>query len=224
MTNAIILLSGGMDSAVALALAREQGFACYALTFDYGQKNRYELTAAKNVAQHMHVVQQHIVSLPLDCFKNSALTAKDIDVPDYVGAVSQPVTYVPARNTIFLAIALGWAELVDAQAIYVGCSAVDFSGYADCRPEYFAAFQQLADLAIKNGNAAERVTIVAPLLHKSKAETVQLGVQHGVDFSLTVSCYNHTPEGIACRTCDGCTYRQQGFADAGVSDLSYLKR
>jgi len=216
MRKAVVLVSGGMDSAVTLALAREQGFASYALSVDYGQRHLSELAAAARVAKMLGAVAHKTVHVDLRSIGGSALTA-DIDVPTDGGA-GIPVTYVPARNTIMLAVALGWAEALDARDIFCGVNAVDYSGYPDCRPEFIDAFERLANLATKAGVEGRALSIHAPLIRLSKADIVREGVRLGVDFAATVSCYQADAEGRACGACDACRLRAQGFAAAHVAD------
>ncbi len=217
MKKAVILLSGGLDSATALAIAREQGFACYALSMDYGQRHQVELEAARRVAASQEVVEHKVVSIALDRFGGSALTDRAIEVPRE-GGEGIPVTYVPARNTIFLSLALGWAEVLGARDIFIGVNAVDYSGYPDCRPEFISAFENLANLATKAGVEGVRFRIHAPLSSLSKGEIIQQGMRLGVDYSQTLSCYQADAEGRACGNCDSCRFRSQGFRDAGVAD------
>jgi len=214
--KAVVLVSGGMDSAVTLALAREQGFACHALSVDYGQRHYSELAAAMRVARMLGAIEHKTVHVDLRSIGGSALTA-DIDVPAEGGA-GIPVTYVPARNTIMLAVALGWAEALGAQDIHCGVNAVDYSGYPDCRPEFIEAFEQLANLATKAGVEGAHLKIHAPLIRLTKADIVREGLRLGVDFAQTVSCYQADAEGRACGACDACRLRAQGFAAAGVPD------
>jgi len=214
--KAVVLVSGGMDSAVTLALAREQGFACHALSVDYGQRHHSELAAATRVARMLGAIEHKTVHVDLRSIGGSALTA-DIDVPAEGGA-GIPVTYVPARNTIMLAVALGWAEALGAQDIHCGVNAVDYSGYPDCRPEFIEAFEQLANLATKAGVEGAHLKIHAPLIRLTKADIVREGLRLGVDFAQTVSCYQADAEGRACGACDACRLRAQGFAAAGVPD------
>ena len=216
MKNAVVLLSGGMDSAAVIAIAREQGFAVHALSVRYGQRHTSELDAAANVAKALGVVAHKTVNVDLRSIGGSALT-DDIDVPE-AGGEGIPVTYVPARNTIMLSVALGWAEVLGASDIFCGVNAVDYSGYPDCRPEFIQAFQTLANLATKAGVEGAGIQVHAPLQFLSKADIVREGVRLGVDFGLTVSCYNADEEGRACGHCDACRLRAQGFADAGVAD------
>jgi 7-cyano-7-deazaguanine synthase len=217
MSKAVVLLSGGMDSATCLAMARAAGLDCYALSFDYGQRHTAELDAASAVARAFDVSAHRVLRMDLGAIGGSALTDERIDVPETAGD-SIPVTYVPARNTVFLSFALGWAEVLDADAIYVGVNAVDYSGYPDCRPEYVAAFQRLADLATKRAIEGESIGIVAPLIKMTKGEIVRRGSELGVDFGLTVSCYQAEEDGGACGVCDACRLRRTGFAEAGMVD------
>lgn len=220
MKKAIVLLSGGLDSATCLAVATEQGYACYTLSFDYGQKNNAELFAAKNLSKHFNVVQHKIVTLSIGELGGSALTDATLDVPDYTGEKFIPITYVPARNTIFLSVALGWAEILEADIIYIGANAVDYSGYPDCRPDYIAAFQHMANLATKRGLEGNAIRIETPLIHLSKSEIISLGNKLGVDYAMTVSCYRATQDGLACGHCDSCTFRKKGFAQAKIKDCT----
>lgn len=215
--KAVVLLSGGLDSATVLAMARAQGFACHALSLDYGQRHAAELAAAKRVAAALGAVEHKIVALDLTAIGGSALTDANIAVPETPSA-GIPVTYVPARNTVFLSLALGWAEVLGAQHIFVGVNAVDYSGYPDCRPEYIAAFERLANLATRAGVEGAPFHIDAPLIRMSKAEIIRAGLDLGVDYALTVSCYAADPEGRACGRCDSCRLRAAGFAAAGVPD------
>jgi 7-cyano-7-deazaguanine synthase len=215
--RAVVLLSGGMDSAVTLALAREQGFACHALSVAYGQRHASELAAAQRVASALGAVEHKIVNVDLRSIGGSALTADAIAVPE-AGGAGIPATYVPARNTIMLAVALGWAEVLGAADIFCGVNAVDYSGYPDCRPEFIRAFEELANLATKAGVEGARLRIRAPLMHIDKAGIVREGLRLGVDFAATVSCYRADVDGRACGHCDACRLRAQGFVDAGVAD------
>lgn len=216
MNNAVVLVSGGMDSAVVLAIARKQGYAVHALSVSYGQRHTSELEAAARVAATLGAVRHKIVAVDLRSIGGSALTA-DIDVPD-AGGEGIPVTYVPARNTIMLSIALGWAEVLGAADIFCGVNAVDFSGYPDCRPEFIEAFQALANVATKAGVEGSGLRVHAPLLYMGKAEIVREGVRLGVDFAQTVSCYRADADGRACGHCDACRLRADGFAAAGIAD------
>jgi 7-cyano-7-deazaguanine synthase len=216
MKRAVVLVSGGMDSAVTLALAREQGFACHALSVDYGQRHASELAAADRVSTMLGAIEHKTVRVDLRSIGGSALTA-DIDVPA-AGSAGIPVTYVPARNTIMLSVALGWAEVLGADDIWCGVNVVDYSGYPDCRPEFIAAFEALANLATKAGVEGRRLHVHAPLIRLSKADIVREGVRLGVDFAATVSCYRADTQGRACGSCDACALRREGFAAAGVAD------
>lgn len=216
MKNAVVLLSGGMDSAVALAMAREQGFTCHALSVSYGQRHTSELAAAARVAAAQGALVHKIVSVDLRSIGGSALT-DDIDVPESPQA-GIPVTYVPARNTIMLSIALGWAEVLGAQDIFCGVNAVDYSGYPDCRPEFVDAFERLANLATKSGVEGHRLTVHAPLMSMSKAQIAEEGRRLEVDFALTVSCYQADQNGLACGRCDACRLRAEGFHAAHMPD------
>ncbi|WP_290703579.1 7-cyano-7-deazaguanine synthase QueC [Amphritea sp.] len=215
--NAVVLLSGGLDSATTLAMASERGFNCYVMSFDYGQRSQTELAAAKRIAADLKVKEHRIVRLNLEDFGGSALTDNSIEVPDHEEE-GIPVTYVPARNTVFMSLALAWAEVLHAQHIFIGVNAVDYSGYPDCRPEYIAAFEHMANLATKTGVEGERLSIETPLIDLTKAEIIQEGMRLGVDYGLTVSCYQADDEGRACGVCDSCRLRASGFKDAGVSD------
>ncbi|MCR9185862.1 MAG: 7-cyano-7-deazaguanine synthase QueC [Halieaceae bacterium] len=215
--RAVILVSGGLDSTTVLAMALRQGYECYTLSFDYGQRHRAELVAAERVSTAHRGVQHKVVTLNLDSIGGSALTDPAIAVPEEA-TTGIPVTYVPARNTVFLSIALGWAEVLDAQAIFIGVNAVDYSGYPDCRPAYITAFEEMANLATRAGVEGRRLTLHTPLMHLSKAEIIAAGIGLGVDYALTVSCYQATDEGLACGRCDACRLRRDGFLQAGVAD------
>ena len=215
--KAVILVSGGLDSSTVLAMAKQQGFDCYTLSFDYGQRHRSELFAAAKVSEAMQVEAHKVVSLDLGTIGGSALTDTNIDVPEYETS-GIPVTYVPARNTVFLSIALGWAEVLGANDIFVGVNAVDYSGYPDCRPDYINAFEQMANLATKAGVEGNKLTVHAPLIDMTKGQIIQAGLKIGVDYSVTVSCYQADEQGAACGVCDSCRLRKQGFLEAGVKD------
>ena len=217
MKNAVVLLSGGLDSATVLALARQQGYACYALSVDYGQRHHAELAAAQRVAHELGAVEQRVVGIDLTGFGGSALTDMRIAVPEQA-APGIPLTYVPARNTIMLSLALAWAEVLQAQDVFIGVNAVDYSGYPDCRPEYVAAFERMANLATKAAVEGKHLTLHTPLLRLSKADIVKLGTKLGVDYSHTVSCYQADKEGRACAVCDSCRLRIAGFEAAGLAD------
>ncbi len=220
MKNAVVLLSGGLDSATTLALARSQGFDCYCLSLDYGQRHRSELLAAARVAAALGAAAQRTLKLDLTVFGGSALTDDSIAVPSALSTPGEriPVTYVPARNTIMLSLALAWAEVLQSRDIFIGANAVDYSGYPDCRPEYIAAFQNMANLATKAAVEGIPTTIHAPLIHLTKAEIIRQGIALGVDYALTVSCYQADAEGHACGRCDSCRLRKAGFEQAGVPD------
>lgn len=215
--KSVILLSGGLDSATVLALARERGFACYALSFDYGQRHEAELAAARRVARAFGAVEHEVIRIALEAFGGSALTDRRIAVPE---AETQgiPATYVPARNTVFLALALGWAEVIGARDLFIGVNALDYSGYPDCRPEFIEAFERLANLATKAGVEGDCFRVHAPLIAMTKAEIIHEGARLGVDYAATVSCYQADEEGRACARCDSCRLRARGFAEAGVPD------
>lgn len=223
--RAVVLLSGGLDSATTLAMAREQGFECYALSFHYGQRHSSELEAAARVAQSLGAVEHKVLKLDLRAIGGSALTDDAIAVPENQllspagsGEGEIPVTYVPARNTVFLSLALGWAEVLEAQDIFIGANAVDYSGYPDCRPAFIEAFEALANVATKAGVEGHPFRIHAPLIHMSKAEIIQTGVGLGVDYAQTLSCYQADEAGRACGVCDSCRLRATGFAEAGIVD------
>ncbi|KTD11614.1 transcriptional regulator ExsB [Legionella gratiana] len=218
MKKAVILLSGGLDSTTCLALAAAKGFSCYAISFSYGQRHSAELLAAQRIAAHYKVAEHQIVPLDTKLFRNSALTDPNLNVPAFKEGTEIPVTYVPARNTIFLAMALGFAESISARDIFIGASSVDYSHYPDCRPEFISAFQTLANLATQAGVSGDLFTIHAPLQQLSKVQTIQLGISLGVDYSLTVSCYQANDTGEACGQCDSCTFRHRGFIGAGIDD------
>lgn len=229
MRKAVCLLSGGLDSATCLAIARDEGFDCYALSFDYGQRHRIELEAASRVAASLGAVEHQTVRIDLRLFGHSALTAeisvpKHADVSGIAGGI--PITYVPARNTIFLSFALAWAEVLEASDVFIGVNAIDYSGYPDCRPEYIEAFTQMANLATKAGvEGRTRLRIHTPLITLTKAEIVGRAMALSIDLGLTHSCYDPAPDGLACGECDSCLLRKKGFAEAGFSDpLPYPAR
>lgn len=221
--KAVVLVSGGLDSATCLALAYEQGFECYALSFDYGQRHRAELVAAQRIADEYKVAAHKCVRLDLRDIGGSALTDDAIDVPMEPGE-GIPVTYVPARNTVFLSLALGWAEVLGASDIFIGVNAVDYSGYPDCRPEFIQAFEATANLATRAGVEGKPFHIHTPLIDLTKAQIVQTGMRLGVDYSLTVSCYDADDEGRACGRCDSCRLRKAGFVDAGIDDPTRYRK
>ena len=216
--KAVVLISGGLDSATAAAVARAEGYTGYALSFDYGQRHRVELEAAAAVAQSLDVREHRVFRLDLRQFGGSALTDANIAVPEGAPGTGIPVTYVPARNTVFLSLALAWAEVLDAHDIFVGVNAVDYSGYPDCRPEFVQAFETMANLATKAGVEGRGFRIRAPLIDLSKADIIRTGTQLGVDYALTVSCYDPDAAGRACGRCDSCRLRAEGFRTAGVPD------
>jgi 7-cyano-7-deazaguanine synthase len=220
--KAVVLVSGGLDSSTVLALALQQGYRCYTLSFDYGQRHRSELEAAKRVSELMKVEEHKIVRLDLGTIGGSALTDTTIDVPEQETA-GIPVTYVPARNTVFLSIALGWAEVLEADTIFLGVNAVDYSGYPDCRPEYISSFEAMANLATRAGVEGNKLSIQAPLMDMTKAEIISAGTSLGVDYSQTVSCYQASMDGLACGKCDSCRLRIEGFNQAGISDPTRYK-
>jgi len=215
--KAVVLLSGGLDSATTLAMARSEGFACYCLSLDYGQRHHSELHAAERVAKALGATAQRTLKLDLAAFGGSALTDASIDVP-LVPSDGVPVTYVPARNTIMLSLAMAWAEVLGSRDIFIGANAVDYSGYPDCRPEYIAAFQNMANMATKAALEGNPTTIHAPLIQLSKAEIIRQGIALGVDYSLTVSCYQADDHGRACGQCDSCRLRKAGFEQADIPD------
>ena len=222
--KAVVLLSGGLDSATVLAIAKSQGYACHTLSFDYGQRHSAELQASQRVADELGSVEHKILRLDLGGIGGSALTDMNIDVPEQL-QTGIPVTYVPARNTVFLSLALGWAEVLDAMDIFIGVNAVDYSGYPDCRPEFIRGFEALANLATKSGVEGKKFRIQAPLQQMSKSEIIHTGIELGVDYSLTVSCYQANEQGEACGVCDSCRLRAQGFEQAKVADpTSYRKK
>lgn len=217
MKPAVVLVSGGLDSATTLAIARKSGFECYALSVDYGQRHRIELQSAEYVAAMLGAREHKIIRLDLTAFGGSALTDKEISVPTSPSA-GIPSTYVPARNTIMLSLALAWSEVLGSSNIFIGANAIDYSGYPDCRPEYLRAYETMANLATKSGVEGKRLQIHAPLVNLSKAEIIRRGVEAGVDFSKTISCYQPSSSGLACGQCDSCRIRRKGFEEAGIAD------
>lgn len=217
--KAVILLSGGLDSATVVAMARAEGYACYSMSFDYGQRHRAELQAAERIARQLGVVEHNVIGLNLNGIGGSALTDSSIAVPE-APSEGIPSTYVPARNTVFLSLALGWAEVLEARDIFIGVNAVDYSGYPDCRPEFVEAFERMANLATRAGVQGQGFSIRAPLQWMSKGEIIQAGVRLGVDYALTVSCYQADDDGRACGRCDSCRLRAAGFVAAGVPDAT----
>jgi len=215
--KAVILVSGGLDSATCLAIAKNSGYSCYALSFDYGQRASSELEAASRLAGYADVVEHKTVKLDMGQIGGSALTDAAISIPEEE-STGIPITYVPARNTVFLSYALAWAEVVAADAIYIGVNSLDYSGYPDCRPAYIKAFQKVINLATKMGVEGKSINLETPLIDLTKAEIIKAGVRLGVDYGLTVSCYQATEDGLACGRCDSCRFRKQGFQDAGLHD------
>ena len=220
--KAVVLLFGGLDSTTVLAIAKEK-YDVYALSFDYGQKQQAELNAAKQIAKQFEVVTHNIFPINIGELGGSALTDSQIAIPDYEGGDHIPTTYVPARNTVFLSIALAWAETIGAYDIFIGASSVDYSHYPDCRPEFFEAYNQMAAIATKVAVEGKPIQIQTPLLHLSKAETILQGIQRGVDYSLTTSCYRMDDQGFACGSCDSCTFRKKGFREAQVADPTHYQ-
>jgi 7-cyano-7-deazaguanine synthase len=220
--KAVVLLSGGLDSATCLAMARQEGFDCYALSFDYGQRHRSELVAAERVARQLGVAAYKVIRLDMSSIGGSALTDTSLAVPEQESS-GIPITYVPARNTVFLSCALAWAEVLGASAIFIGVNALDYSGYPDCRPDFIAAFQHMANLATRAGVEGHELKIVTPLISMTKAQIIRAGHALGVDYSLTVSCYQADARGRACGKCDSCRFRRKGFVEAGVADPTHYK-
>lgn len=221
--RAVVLLSGGLDSATCLALARSEGFECHALTVLYGQRHQAEIAASRRVAESLGAVEQRFVRVALDQIGGSALT-DEIEVPKDGLSAGIPITYVPARNTVFLSIALGFAEVIGAQRIYLGANAVDYSGYPDCRPEFIDAFEKLANVATKAGVEGSRIQIRAPLIDMAKTDIIRTGMALGVDYGLTHSCYDPAPDGSPCAACDSCRIRMRAFADLGLEDPAIRRR
>ncbi|MFT4635644.1 MAG: 7-cyano-7-deazaguanine synthase [Arenicella sp.] len=220
--RAVILVSGGLDSATVLAMATAQGYECFTLSMDYGQRHRIELDRAKKVSVSLGAQEHRVVRIDMGSFGGSALTDREIDVPTEETS-DIPITYVPARNTVFLSVALGWAEVLEAKAIFIGANAVDYSGYPDCRPEYIQAFQVLANLATRvgvegAGIEGQGIKVEAPIIHLSKGEIILQGIKLGVDYSQTISCYNPRTDGKICQQCDSCRIREAGFQAAGIPD------
>jgi len=222
-SSAVVLLSGGLDSATVLAIAKQQGYLCYALSFDYGQRHAVELAAAKRIVKFMGVKKHLIFSLPLDAIGGSALTDPALVVPTTLQDENNPedsipATYVPARNLIFLSIALAWAESLNIDTIFIGVNVIDYSGYPDCRLGFINAFREIAKLATRSGIQQKKISIKTPLISMRKSEIIECGTKLGIDYSLTVSCYQANDEGKACGVCDACRFRQQGFKEAGIAD------
>lgn len=222
MKRAVILLSGGLDSVTVLAMAKSQGFECYTLSFNYGQRHDSELAASAKLSVLHGAIEHKVINIDLRAIGGSALTDDNLAVPEQEQQ-GIPITYVPARNTVFLSIALAWAEVLSAHAIYVGVNAVDYSGYPDCRPDFIAAFETLANLATKAGVEGHKLSIEAPLINLTKAQIIQQGVKLGVDYSQTISCYQADNDGQACGRCDSCRLRQHGFEQAGIDDPTRYK-
>lgn len=221
VTRAVVLVSGGLDSATCLALAKQAGHECYALSFAYGQRHSAELTAAARVSEALGAAQHRVMNIDLAAFGGSALTDSRLAVPEGGTSAGIPITYVPARNTVFLSLALAWSEVLGARDIYIGVNAVDYSGYPDCRPEFIAAFENMANLATRAGvEGTAPVRLRTPLIQLSKAEIIRIGTELGVDFAITVSCYQADEQGTACGRCDSCRLRMMGFLAAGVSDVT----
>ncbi|MDC0390218.1 7-cyano-7-deazaguanine synthase QueC [Candidatus Thioglobus sp.] len=216
--KAVILLSGGLDSTTTLAIAKSQDYNCFALSFDYGQKQKSELDAAAKVAKEFNASEHRVMKISLSDIGGSALTDENIDVPDFVESDEIPITYVPARNTIFLSYALAWAEVIDCQNIFIGVNALDYSGYPDCRQEYIDAFETMANLATKQGVDGQKITIQTPLINLNKAQIIQQGIALGIDYAKTTTCYQANEKGEACGVCDACEYRKLGFQEAKIAD------
>lgn len=215
--KAVVLVSGGLDSTTVLAIAKSQGYDCYSISFDYGQRHRTELKAAEDIAKKQGVVAHKVIKLDLSAIGGSALTDTNIPVPEH-SSEGIPITYVPARNTVFLSIALGWAEVLEAKDIFIGVNAVDYSGYPDCRPAFISAYEAMANLATKLGTEGNQLTIHAPLIDLTKGDIIKKGMEMGVNYAETVSCYQADDHGRACGKCDSCRLRKEGFAQAGIFD------
>ena len=224
MSKAVILLSGGLDSTTTLAVAKTQGFDCYALSFDYGQKQKSELNAAKQISKLFSTVEHRVMTISLSDIGGSALTDSAIDVPRFKKSNDIPITYVPARNTIFLSYAMAWAEVLECQDIFIGVNALDYSGYPDCRSEYISAFESMANLATKQGVEGQKLTIHTPLINLHKAQIIQKGLALGVDYAMTTTCYQANKNGEACGFCDACEYRKLGFKEAGIADPTHYQK
>ncbi len=218
MSKAVVLLSGGLDSTTTLAIAKSQGFECYALSFDYGQKQKSELDSATKIAKNFGTVEHKIMNISLSDFGGSALTDDSIAIPKFKQSDEIPITYVPARNTIFLSFAMAWAEVLNCQNIFIGVNALDYSGYPDCRQTYITAFETMANLATKQGIEGKKLSIITPLINLNKAQIIKKGLTLGIDYSLTTTCYQANEKGEACGVCDACEYRKIGFKTAGISD------
>ena len=220
--KAVILLSGGLDSATVMAMAKDQGYQCYALSFNYGQRHAAELIAAAKVTRAFNIIEHKTIELDLTQIGGSALTDNSIDVPETLSE-GIPITYVPARNTIFLSYAMAWAEVLNINDIFIGVNAVDYSGYPDCRPEYIQAFERMANLATKSGVEGTKLTIHTPLIDLSKADIIRQGYKLKVDYALTISCYQPNEDGLACGVCDSCRFRREGFETANIPDPTHYK-
>ena len=218
MSKAIVLLSGGLDSTTTLAIAKSEGFDCYALSFDYGQKQSSELVSAKNIAKQFDVPEHRIMRISLDDIGGSALTDSHLDIPKYEENSDIPITYVPARNTVFLSFALAWAEVLASQSIFIGVNALDYSGYPDCRPEYIKAYEVMANLATKQSIEGNKLNIHTPLINLTKAQIIAKGLSLGIDYSITTSCYQANSSCEACGECDACVIRRNGFVEVGIED------
>jgi 7-cyano-7-deazaguanine synthase len=221
--KAVVLLSGGLDSTTVLAIAKSQGYECFALSFDYGQKQKSELISAVNSAEQFNAIEHRIMKISLSDIGGSALTDKNIAVPNFVKSDEIPITYVPARNTIFLSYALAWGEVLNCQNIFIGVNALDYSGYPDCRQEYINAFEIMANLATKQSVEGNKISIRTPLINLNKASIIKQGLALGVDYSKTISCYQANSKGEACGVCDACEYRKLGFKKAGISDPTHYQ-
>jgi 7-cyano-7-deazaguanine synthase len=217
-TKAVILLSGGLDSTTTLAIAKSKGFECYSLSFDYGQKQKSELKSAKNVAKIFATIEHRVMKISISDIGGSALTDDKIDIPKFSPSDDIPITYVPARNTIFLSYALAWSEVLDCQHVFIGVNALDYSGYPDCREPYIKAFEMMANLATKQSVEGKKLTIHTPLIHLNKAQIIKKGRALGIDYSLTTTCYQADKNGKACGICDACEYRKLGFKEAKIAD------
>ncbi len=218
MSKAIVLLSGGLDSTTTLDIAKSEGFDCYALSFDYGQKQSSELISAKNIAKQFDAPEHRIMRISLDDIGGSALTDSHLDIPKYEESSDIPITYVPARNTVFLSFALAWAEVLESQSIFIGVNALDYSGYPDCRPEYIKAYEVMANLATKQSIQGNKLNIHTPLINLTKAQIITKGLRLGIDYSITTSCYQANSSCEACGECDACVIRRNGFVEVGIED------
>lgn len=224
MSKAVVLLSGGLDSTTTLAIAKSQGFDCYALSFDYGQKQKSELNSAQKVAKTFNVIEHRTIHLSLNDIGGSALTDSNIKVPKFKPSNKIPITYVPARNTVFLSYALAYSEVLTCQDVFIGVNTLDYSGYPDCRKEYIQSFEAMANLATKQSVEGKKFTVHTPLIDLHKAQIIQKGILLGVDYSLTTTCYQADNEGGACGICDACEYRKIGFKEAGIPDPTQYRK